>query len=247
MCGIHFSISPSKPAEISPYLKRCLCARGPDHIATHETRLGGHDSDDDENEEDDDDGHYARTSYLTFTSTVLALRGDHVARQPLVDPDSGSVLCWNGEAWRVGSHDVSGNDGEVIAALLRANSSPHHHGTSAAAERQAGILEVLRMIDGPFALVFFDRASGKVYFGRDRLGRRSLLIRRDDPGRRLVLSSVADAPAGPDWGEVEADGIYVLDLGGESAGTTTIQSAITRFGWLEGEEDAVSNMPFCGF
>lgn len=216
MCGIHVSISPSRPADISPDLKRCLCSRGPDHTATRETRLG-------------DDNEDAPATHLAFTSTVLALRGDHIARQPLVDPEGGSVLCWNGEAWRIGGSDLrSGNDGEVIADLLKEPSN-------SVEERQEVILGVLRSISGPFAFVYFDRAHGRVYFGRDRLGRRSLLVRED--GRGVVLSSVADS-IDPLWREVEADGIYVLDLGGgESLGESAgMMSAVTRLDWLEGED-----------
>lgn len=34
---------------------------------------------------------------LIFVSSVLALRGDHVAAQPLVDERTGNILCWNGQ------------------------------------------------------------------------------------------------------------------------------------------------------
>lgn len=172
MCGIHVAISSSKPDEISANLKRCLCNRGPDHLATHATRLS----------DNADDG--TATTSLTFTSTVLALRGDHVAQQPFVDSASGSVFCWNGEAWRVRQHTVTGNDGEALAGLL--NDAIR----KSASEREGAILKVLRSIDGPFAFVFFDKPSSRVYFGRDRLGRRSLLVKEGRQG--LVLSSVAD-------------------------------------------------------
>ncbi|KAF3767013.1 hypothetical protein M406DRAFT_251808 [Cryphonectria parasitica EP155] len=211
MCGIHAVISASKPIGIPANLQRCLCNRGPDHIATHETQLGSK-----------ADADAPTTRYLSFTSTVLALRGDHVARQPFVDPSSGSVLCWNGEAWRFRHHDVAGNDGEAIAGLL---AGAVRRGET---EREEAILKVLRSIDGPFAFVFFDKASKKLYFGRDRLGRRSLLFRRD--GHQLVLSSVADS-VDPQWKEVEADGIYVLDLGTDGFGGQACEfvSAIGRF------------------
>lgn len=216
MCGIHVVVASFKPNDIPENLQRCLCNRGPDHIFTRETRL-------------DDTPGDASTTHLAFTSTVLALRGDHIAKQPFVDPESGSVFCWNGEAWKIRHHDVVGNDGEAIAGLL------NEAAAQSVADRQGAILKVLRSIDGPFAFVFFDKPSEKLYFGRDRLGRRSLLIRQD--GQGLVLSSVADA-VDPGWKEVEADGVYVLDFAARSAGVDeaneTCPSPI-RLQWLEGE------------
>lgn len=217
MCGIHVVISILSPGQITADLKRRLCSRGPDHISTHEARLTNGDGD-------------ASTTHLAFTSTVLALRGDHVAQQPFVNPTSGSVFCWNGEAWKLRHHDVAGNDGEAIASLL-------HEAVrgSSAHDRERGILKTLRSIDGPFAFVFFDKPSHRIYFGRDRLGRRSLLIQ---PGeKQLVLSSIADS-LDDAWKEVEADGIYVLDLNEERAGSKPSKplSSISRHDWLEGEE-----------
>lgn len=219
MCGIHVVISPSAPGQISPNLERCLCNRGPDHILTHETRLGNTAGDE-------------PTIHLAFTSTVLALRGDQLARQPFIDPQSGSVFCWNGEAWKTRHHDVVGNDGEAVAELLNQAircASPD--------EREAGILKVLRSIDGPFAFVFFDKPAKRVYFGRDRLGRRSLLLHADS--NRLVLSSVAGS-FDPSWTEVEADGVYVLGLDEFELqnGASESLAAVSRRSWLE-REDAV--------
>lgn len=215
MCGIHVAISSSRPDGIPANLKRCLCNRGPDHILTHETRLS-------------DTLEDVSTTHLAFTSTVLALRGDHIAQQPFVDHDSGSVLCWNGEAWKIRHHDVAGNDGETIAGLL--NGAVTQNST----ERESAILKVLRSIDGPFAFVFFDKPSAKVYFGRDRLGRRSLLIRQD--GQRSVLSSIAD-PVDSRWKEVEADGVYVLDIASTEILEASDRHPVpTRLPWVEGED-----------
>lgn len=216
MCGIHVVISLCQPGEIPANLHRCLCNRGPDHILTHQTRL--------DNALDD-----ARATNLAFTSTVLALRGDHIAKQPFVDSASGSVFCWNGEAWKLRHHDVAGNDGEAIAGLL------NEAVTRSSAERGDAILKVLRSIDGPFAFVFFDKPSKKLYFGRDRLGRRSLLIRQDNQG--LVLSSIADS-VDSQWKEVEADGVYVLDLASweqKADGPDELGRVTNRLQWLEGE------------
>ncbi|KAF4962694.1 hypothetical protein FSARC_9255 [Fusarium sarcochroum] len=198
MCGIHATISSSPDQNISSELERCLANRGPDHTGTVKTQLnvGGHDL------------------FLTFTSTVLSLRGDHVAKQPLVDPKTGSVLCWNGEAWGIRGEPVQGNDGEAILALL------------AEASRDSGdeILNVLRAIEGPFAFIYLDKPAKRLYYGRDRLGRRSLLVK---DGLPLVLSSIAEMPA-DGWTEVEADGCYTLDL---STGSSSSKLVPERHDW----------------
>lgn len=217
MCGIHAVISTSGSSEISENLKRCLCNRGPDHIQTHATRLSTRNDD-------------APTTQLVFTSTVLALRGDHVARQPFIDPASGSVFCWNGEAWKIRHQHVAGNDGETIAGLLN---DAIRCGNPC--DREHAILDVLRAIDGPFAFVLFDKPSNRVYYGRDRLGRRSLLMQA--VSQQLILSSVADS-ADLSWKEVEADGVYVLDLDRNDPGNGLNESftSPTRRDWLEGDD-----------
>lgn len=174
MCGIFAAISASAPPEASDHVRECLCSRGPDHTGTVNTRVSD--------------------TWLKFTSTVLALRGTDITRQPLVD-GNGSVLCWNGEVWRLAGRPISGNDGEaVLRALTDADD----------------ILQVLRSIEGPFAFVYLDKPAKRVYYGRDRLGRRSLLIKHGSP---LLLASLADVT--PGWVEVEADGCYSIDIDGE--------------------------------
>lgn len=196
MCGIHASIS-SRDFQVPGHdLKHLLCSRGPDHIgeAQAKVELGG-------------------TVYsLSFTSTVLALRGGHLTPQPFVDQQSGSILCWNGEAWKIGLQPVVGNDGQkVFEALLTASTTqtdmprPSHH-----------VFEVLSSICGPFAFVFLDNTHKQLFFGRDRLGRRSLLYNSLEHLKTIELSSVADTTRGL-WNEVEADGIYMLSCEQEGA------------------------------
>ncbi|KAL4730564.1 hypothetical protein ACLX1H_002600 [Fusarium chlamydosporum] len=181
MCGIHASIATSPDNSLSPELERCLCNRGPDHTGTVKTQL--------------DNSH--SELFLTFTSTVLSLRGDHVARQPLVDLATGSVLCWNGEAWAIRGEPVQGNDGEAILALL-----------AEASQGSGDVMDVLRAIEGPFAFIYLDKPAKRIYYGRDRLGRRSLLVK---DGLPFILSSIAETSV-DEWTEVEADGCYTLDL-----------------------------------
>lgn len=185
MCGIHAVIS-SDPARhtISPNLERRLRNRGPDHLGSEVIQLSSTDP----------------SLFLTLTSTVLSLRGDHIARQPLVDHASGSVLSWNGEAWKIHGHPVQGNDGEAVLSLLAT--------TSGIEDNRDKVLNVLRAVEGPFAFIYLDKPAKCLYYGRDRLGRRSLLVKA---GAHFSLSSTAE-PLTEGWAEVEADGCYTLDL-----------------------------------
>jgi len=205
MCGIHVAISRKKDTgALSGSLRDCLCNRGPDHFGQVTARLRPEASGDSD-------------TFVTFTSTVLSLRGDHVTKQPFHDQETGSVLCWNGEAWRVAGQTVQGNDGETVFALL-----------SEAGSTEA-ILNALRSIAGPFAFVYFDAASKTLYFGRDRLGRRSLLICHDESEGSLVISSVAEA-CQEKWEEVEADGIYSMAFEGGLFSSSSAPA--TRHEWL---------------
>jgi asparagine synthetase B (glutamine-hydrolysing) len=222
MCGIYASVSKTDRHIPSPELKSLLCNRGPDHAGDENLKTIAEDGSE---------------ISLSFFSTVLALRGGHITKQPLHDA-SGSILCWNGEAWQINQETVQGNDGEHILGLLTASVSSiskedsiHH------------VLSVLRSISGPFAFVYFDKIHHIVYFGRDCLGRRSLLINEDAAG--IQLSSLADS-TNPAWREVEADGIYMLDI---SMGCVSL-SKPTNFPmykfWWSADMETVSSPPKLG-
>jgi len=197
MCGIFAAISKTEAPSPKPELLKHLANRGPDlcstlRAVTHTAILGDAVS-------------------LLFTSTVLSLRGGHVVAQPLTSPETGSVLCWNGEAWKIGHDIVEGNDGEAIIGLLDANIR-----SKSADESITGVLNALRSISGPFAFIYFDRVHFLVYFGRDCLGRRSMLYNADEVSDTIQFSSIADSKSSS-WKEVEADGIYVAVLDRKSA------------------------------
>jgi asparagine synthetase B (glutamine-hydrolysing) len=191
MCGIFASVSRERARDPSPGLLELLCNRGPDLTGKVEVR------------KDLDNGN---TASLLFTSTVLALRGGHIAAQPLECPDSGSVLCWNGEAWKIGDEAVEGNDGEAILRLLSAVPS-----CTSDVDSINSVLKVIKSISGPFAFVYYDQPHGLIYFGRDCLGRRSLLYSCDETSKTIEFASIAASTSDP-WYEVEADGMYILAL-----------------------------------
>jgi len=117
---------------------------------------------------------------LTFLGSVLALRGQEVVTQPLQD-DHGNVLLWNGEIF--GGIEVSGkeNDTRVLMRLLS--------GCSATSE----VVELLETVEGPHAFVYWQAANKRLFFGKDKLGRRSLLLHKPQCTMApFILSSVAD-------------------------------------------------------
>ncbi|KAF8538739.1 asparagine synthase-domain-containing protein [Trichophaea hybrida] len=187
MCGILFTLS-SSSAPPSPSHISLISLRGPDSTRTH-TIISG-------------------CNTLTFTSSLLSVRGSQPTPQPLVDPSTGSVLCWNGEAWRISGVPIAScaNDTcEIFKVLL---SAP-----------EGRVKDVLSTIEGEFAFVFYDAPTRMCWFGRDWAGRRSLVKRRR--GSAFEVASVGDGVGEEPWEEVEAGGVWRVDVGsGEEAWIT---------------------------
>lgn len=155
-------------------------------------------------------------SYLNFTATVLSLRGDLVVEQPLEDAKSGSILCWNGEAWKVNGTTIVGNDAVVIMTLLIETVGSHRASSikEEALEDSTtqAVLDVISSISGPFAFLFFDAQSQMIFYGRDSLGRRSLVQSIATDGS-FSLSSICKSTGTDGWTEVEAGFLYRVVLG----------------------------------
>lgn len=211
MCGIFFSCSRNDHKSPSNCLSKSLERRGPDCVCTllravtsgSASSLGT-------------SSNKSQHSYcLTFLSTVLSLRGESIVSQPLKDPDSDSLLCWNGEAWKVGSKVIDGNDGQVVFDLfLKAiySSGPRLNNASSSYDQNTrDIIDVTASISGPYAFILYDALHHRIFYGRDALGRRSLVINARISGG-LVISSVCEDLENGTWTEVEAGGVYMLDL-----------------------------------
>jgi asparagine synthetase B (glutamine-hydrolysing) len=110
------------------------------------------------------------SSFLLLTGSVLHLRGDLIGptKQPIVS-SSGNFLCWNGEIFggeiSVGEHD---NDTQQLYNALQSIDSK--------TEEPAAIYDVFNSIEGPFAFLYYHAKSQTLYYGRDKQGRRSLLL-----------------------------------------------------------------------
>ncbi|KAL8803462.1 MAG: hypothetical protein Q9182_003159 [Xanthomendoza sp. 2 TL-2023] len=189
MCGIWFSYGPDTDVSPSTDVFDCLQRRGPDHTKGISVRQ------------------FSRSFY--FFSSVLSLRGDSVVRQPLEDPVSGSILCWNGEGWKYDDNVILGNDTEAVFDILLKATADEYKADEA-------IVNALHRISGPYAFVFHDAKHRKVFYGRDPLGRRSLLTRKGQDGS-FTISSVSSSSSSDTWTEVEANGIYMTSYSGNSS------------------------------
>ncbi|KAF3904280.1 hypothetical protein AA313_de0207946 [Arthrobotrys entomopaga] len=194
MCGIlvelsHAGTHPSNSV-ISDSLVRNVGRRGPDSLKTVEITVG--------------------SFWLKFTASVLSLRGTAVVPQPLHSSSDGastlqeapeSVLCWNGEAWRFDGQEFAADENDTQLIFDKLTSC------------DGRVQDVLQRIEGPFAFVFYDGPRKRVWFGRDWLGRRSLLLRKPvGIESNISICSIADTQDISQWSEVEADGFYLIDL-----------------------------------
>lgn len=118
---------------------------------------------------------YAGASVLSLRSPLMPqpVRGDH------------GLLCYNGQLYGLGTQDT-----------FRV-----HEILSTASSIASGVLALMQC-EGEFAFAYIDKRTETVTFGRDRLGRRSLLYSISDRG--LVVSSVG----APGFIECDAFGVY---------------------------------------
>lgn len=148
-----------------------------------------------------------REGRLRAFGAVLHLRGTHPVPQPLIrnqqecthvenSSDETStkesdgyedVLLWNGEVFG-GSVRVAGNENDTskIMSLIQTSLAANDNDTGRC------IVDALDTVEGPWAIVFWHARTKTLWFGRDRLGRRSLLLRPeyDDDDDDTTASSV---------------------------------------------------------
>lgn len=222
MCGIFFSIAKERPHLPDDEAIAGLKARGPDSYKAIQVLLAPNDL------------------HLTFVSSVLALRGDTVQEQPQVDQTTGCVLCWNGEAWNIDGKSVLANDSREIFSLLLSVSTISGH------ESSQNISRVLSSIAGPFAFVFYNALTLTIYYGRDKLGRRSLLIDSFSTElQSLTLASTGVARINPSLVEVATDAIHSISLatGKVDLGKIPWKTSLPSLNKLSLSEKAIPDTP----
>lgn len=228
MCGIGLlallgdARESEETARWNQLLSRALAKRGPD-LPMRSCASGGADG-----------------STVTMHASVLHMRGREPSPQParfLVSEELECTLCWNGEAYAycdspgsdskgsdsnadvgvsvdqdmielVDNHEEE-SDTRVVIDLLKGSLS---ESMSAEKEHEAVSL-ALSCIHGEFAFILCVPRSNStsIYFGRDCLGRRSLLVSRFDGV--LALSSVSvDLSGTSAWTEIRPGTVFRIDM-----------------------------------
>lgn len=249
MCGIFCSLSRSQHVSADEQVLALLQRRGPDSTGcVQQTNSKRH--------EEHSLGSSDTTIYLDFTSTVLSLRGSSTVSQPLQNDDRSHVLCWNGEAWTIAGRPTEGNDTQAVFDVLSGAVAQSRSMGLSSQDAAHNIAKHMSSVSGPYSFVFYDSVSGKVYLGRDFLGRRSLLWKANEGGD-LIISSVTSGSLDGAWTEVEADGIYCIDLSAPSEHTAGLHKvsdfscnfAVTKVPYhvtadgLTTDEHSVGNQP----
>ncbi|ESP05301.1 hypothetical protein LOTGIDRAFT_181114 [Lottia gigantea] len=137
------------------------------------------------------------SAHLQLSGYVLHLRG-RFTPQPLLD-ENGNCLLWNGEVFDGLQVKEDENDTEIISDKL------YHCKT------QQDILDVFDTIQGPWAFIYWQECYKKLWFGRDKLGRRSLLwhIPQNDSDCFSISSVQIHSHK---FSEIPAVGIFCMEL-----------------------------------
>lgn len=111
---------------------------------------------------------------MIFQASVLWQQGKEPTQQPLEDDNN--LLLFNGDLF-MERENLTESDTQYLFGLLES------------AENE-GFVELFKLLRGPFSLIWYDKKRNKLYFGRDSLGRNTLLIGKDESSNLLYLTSV---------------------------------------------------------
>eukprot|EP00002_Diphylleia_rotans_P023428 TRINITY_DN4608_c0_g1_i1.p1 TRINITY_DN4608_c0_g1~~TRINITY_DN4608_c0_g1_i1.p1 ORF type:complete len:631 (-),score=88.13 TRINITY_DN4608_c0_g1_i1:255-2147(-) len=156
------------------------------------------------------------SSVLHFLAATLHLRGEPTP-QPLTDEKS--IFLWNGEIF--GGHievPDSQNDTSLLYSML---------------SKEEGPAAVMSQVHGPWSIIYWQKEKRRLWFGRDPMGRRSLLIRRDDTS--FALSSVAFGPEATSMSELTKQSPRDGDEEDESSDDEQVSSleGLGENGWTD--------------
>ncbi|KAI9512621.1 asparagine synthase-domain-containing protein [Russula earlei] len=201
------------------HLRAANAARGPDAQCRHQTTLKGVGG---------------GIVHLDFFASELRLRGDAPVTQPHVK-ESGDVLCWNGEIFEGLDVRPDENDGARLSGAL------------SGLDDASDVVRLLGTLEGPYAFVYYHHLSRKLFFARDPLGRRSLLVHwPTNKSPHLLLASVSIGTSNDfDFTDLSTEHIYALDLDGLSGETAmSLDPCLERLQRLALGDNDSARVPF---
>ncbi|XP_011311974.1 asparagine synthetase domain-containing protein 1 [Fopius arisanus] len=133
--------------------------------------------------------------HAKFAGWVLWTQGFQMTHQPLRE-STGNLLLWNGD---------------IFSGALAQNSESDTQHLHSVLQTSTNIVDTLASIEGPYSFIYHDARTDSLYFGRDPIGRHSLLVNVVPEKRVLILSSVASKKM-QNWMELPALGIFRMDL-----------------------------------
>ena len=155
------------------------------------------------------------STVIKMCSTLLSMRGLEPQAANTVMNDN--VLLYNGEIYEGFPDHVLNSVSTDSCSKISDGTLMLHYLNELTRNNSDGLRpENLDQLRGPWSFVYWHESSQRLYFGRDVLGRRSLMI-RTIPGRSIIIASTP--PPGKNDGFVESppNGIGYLDFSSSSA------------------------------
>jgi len=177
---------------------------------------------------------------ITLHASVLHMRGNQPLAQPVLfsasssDDDQKSALCWNGECYTYTeeeTNECSTNNNLIYANMVELVSMEEQQSDTILISNilqnainqsqnidnnheHDAIAKAIGRIHGEFAFILYVPSSRSIYYGRDCLGRRSLLINKSIAinGITAISSVTFDSMKNNTWEEVSPGIVYRLDL-----------------------------------
>ncbi|CEL57641.1 Asparagine synthetase domain-containing protein 1 OS=Danio rerio GN=asnsd1 PE=2 SV=1 [Rhizoctonia solani AG-1 IB] len=123
--------------------------------------------------------------------------------QPHIGSD-GSIFAWNGEIFHGIPVHNNENDGLKLFNMIQSSRGDID-----------SLATILSELEGPYAFAYLHKSSQMLYFARDPLGQRSLLLHLPTPSEPIFLLCSASNHRSVDYEEISTSGIYSISLKGD--------------------------------
>ncbi|XP_028155900.1 asparagine synthetase domain-containing protein CG17486 isoform X1 [Ostrinia furnacalis] len=132
---------------------------------------------------------------VEFCGTVLWMQGPQPTIQPIKN-DRG-ILLYNGDIFDEKWDPRRSDTDQICEKFYQVSENSVDH-----------IVEEIQRLKGPFSIVYFNNLTNDLIFTRDRIGRNSLLMHKND--KNILISSVLDRKY--ECIEIPATHIFCLNL-----------------------------------